>query len=84
MEDIPQPTSEPYEVGEQVQVYLGPNDPDVAHHGIDCIVVERYEDDLNQDTGRELDRFYYEVRSVDTDDIISTSFRHTDLVPISD
>lgn len=84
MEEIPQPASEPYETGEQVQVYLGPNDTDVAHHGMNCVMVERFEDDLDKDTGRNLDRFTYDVRQVNTDDVIGVSFRHQDLVPISD
>lgn len=84
MEDIPQPSTVPYEVGDEVRIYLGPGDIDEDHHGVQCVVTNRYEDDLGEDTGRALDRFSYDVRRMVTDEVIAISFRHRDLVPVSD
>lgn len=84
MDDIPQPSTDPYEVGDKVRIYLGPDDPDKAHHDVQCVVTNRHEDDLDEDTGRALDRFTYDVRRMDTDEVIAISFRHRDLVPKPD
>jgi len=46
MEDIPQPSSDPYSVGDHVQIYLSSDDPDNQHHGVVCEIVETHEDNL--------------------------------------
>ncbi|MCU4971140.1 hypothetical protein OB955_00105 [Halobacteria archaeon AArc-m2/3/4] len=81
MEDIPQPTSEPYEVGDKVRVYLGSDDPDNRFHNERCEVVDVFEDGLGEETGRELDRFSYRVRAINSGSVIPVQFRHSDLVP---
>ncbi len=81
MEDIPQPASEPYDPGDVVCVYLAPDDPDTRFHGVEVEVVEVYADDLDSETGRNLDRYSYLVRAVDNSDVLEIQFRHSDLVP---
>lgn len=80
MEDIPQPSPNPYDPGENVRVYLDPDDPDSRFHGVTCVVVDRFDDDLDRETGRDLDRYSYRVRRVDGD-VLPVQFRHSDLVP---
>jgi len=81
MEDIPQPKSEPYAPGDQVQIYLSEADPDATHHGTECVVIDRFEDELPEDSGRELDAYTYRLRPVNTDTPLPVEFRHFDLVP---
>jgi len=83
MEDIPQPASEPYTGGDRVRIYLRETDPDVAHHGTECIFVSRSEDGLAEESGRDLDAHTYRLRPVDADSPLSVEFRHFDLVPAS-
>jgi len=80
MEDIPQPVPDPYESGDTVRVYLDPSDPDNRFHDVRCVVVAAFVDDLDSETGRELDRYSYRVRRVDGD-VLPVQFRHSDLVP---
>lgn len=77
---IPQPASEPYDPGDRVRVYLDESDPDVEHHGTECVVVERLQDDLSVKTGRELDQYSYLVETQETGEELPMSFRHSDLV----
>ena len=77
---IPQPASEPYNPGDRVQVYLDKSDPDVEHHGTECVVIERLQDDLSVETGRELDQYSYRVETQETGEELPMSFRHSDLV----
>lgn len=81
MEDIPQPKSEPYALGDQVQIYLSEADPDATHHGTVCVVIDRFQDELPQDSGRELDAYTYRLRPVDDETPLPVEFRHFDLVP---
>lgn len=80
MEDIPQPASNPYTEGQRVRVYLAPDDTDNCFHGVTCVIVNRFEDNLDTQTGRELDRFSYRLRAVNGD-TLPIQFRHSDLVP---
>ena len=84
MEDVPQPASEPYAVGERVQIYLGPDDPDASHHGTVCAVLDVLVDDLGTETERPMDAYSYTLRDVDTDERLPVPFRHRDLVPVTD
>lgn len=84
MEDIPQPASEPYSVGERVRVYVGSDDPDSQYHGVVCEVVDVLTDDLPEKTGRPTDAYSYTVRDAETDKELPISFRHRDLVPADD
>jgi hypothetical protein len=79
--DPPQPASTPYNLGDTVRIYLSPNDPDSQYHGLECEIANRFEDELDAETGRELDKFTYRVRHLDTDATLDVEFRHRDLVP---
>lgn len=80
MEDVPQPADEPYEPGDKVRIYLSPNDPDSHHHGQVCKVKERLEDNLDEETGRELDKYIYRLVT-GSDNELPITPRHQDLVP---
>lgn len=82
MKDVPQPAASPYDPGDKVRVYLGVEDPDSALHGLECEVVERFEDNLDSTTGRELDRYTYRVKRIDKNAAVDVEFRHSDLVSI--
>ena len=81
MEEIPQPSTTPYRVGDSVKVYLDKSDRDVEAHGCHCIVTSVLTDDLGAETGRELDSYRYNVRIVNTGKVLPWAFRHYDLVP---
>lgn len=81
MEDIPQPSSEPYSVGDRVQIYIGADDSDSQYHGTVCEITEVLRDDLDEETGRATDAYSYVLRDIETDEEISLSFRHRDLIP---
>lgn len=83
MEDIPQPNPEPYSPGDVVRIYLDPDDADAQFHGKDVEILDVYEDSLNLDTGRELDKYSYKVCDVSTGEVVQVQFRHRDLVPIN-
>lgn len=82
MKDVPQPAAEPYSPGDRVRVYIAPDDPDSALHGVECEVIDRFEDNLDAETGRELDKYSYRVKRIDNNDVVDVHFRHSDLVPI--
>lgn len=81
MEDIPQPSPEPYERGDIVRVYLDSSDLDNRLHNTRCEVVGVFEDELAAETDRELDRFTYRVRAIESDNTLDVEFRHWDIVP---
>lgn len=81
MEDIPQPASEPYDVGDTVTVYLGEEDVDSQFHGLICEVTDILTDDVDDLTGRETDRYSYRLQRVDTGDTLPIMLRHSDLIP---
>lgn len=82
MEEIPQPSPTPHSEGDRVRVYLDPDDPDASHHDTVCVVAEVHVDDLDGETGRELDAYSYTLRDTDTDEELPVGFRHWDLVPV--
>lgn len=84
MEDVPQPSTEPYSVGDQVQVYLGPDDPDARHHDRVCEVLDVLVDDLGTETERPLDAYSYTLRDIESEEKLPVSFRHRDIVPVDD
>ena len=84
MEDIPQPASERYKVGDRVRVYLASDDPDSKHHGRVCEVIQVTTDELDSETGRNLDSALYSLRDLETGQELPLSFRHRDLVPEGD
>ena len=84
MEDIPQPSTEPYSPGDKVRVYISENDPDARHHDTKCRVIARYEDSLGEETGRPLDSYSYRVKNVGTGEVLDVQFRHSDIVPADD
>lgn len=82
MEDVPQPSGEPYTPGDEVRVYLDERDADAHHHGTRAVVVDRFEDGLAEETERELDSFSYRLRALDSGELLKVQFRHRDLVPL--
>jgi len=82
MEDIPQPASDSYSVGDRVQIYTGSDDPDARYHGVVCEIVDVLTDDLGMETGRITDGYSYILQDVETDEELPISFRHPDLVPV--
>ncbi len=82
MEDIPQPASDPYIVGDRVKIYIGSDDPDSRYHGVVCEIVSVLTDDLGTETGRTLDAYSYTVQKVECGEELPISFRHRDLVPV--
>jgi hypothetical protein len=84
MENIPQPSDSPYEVGKRVRIYLSGEDIDSQYHGLVCKVIADDPDGLSELTGRELDSHHYRLRRCDIGDELSLSFRHEDLVPESE
>lgn len=84
MENIPQPSDSPYSVGDCVRIYIGADDPDSQYHGTVCEVAEILKDDLDAETGRDLDAHSYRVRDKESNTELPISFRHRDLVPATD
>jgi ribosomal protein L21E len=84
MEDIPQPASDSYSVGDQVQIYISSDDPDSRYHGIICEVTGVLSDDLDTETGRTTDAYSYTVQDVESGEELPVLFRHQDLVPVED
>ena len=82
MNDIPQPASEPYSVSDIVRTYLGLDDPDSRYHGMVCEITEVMIDDLDSQTGRQLDSYSYTIQAVETGEELPISFRHRDLIPL--
>jgi len=80
MNEVPQPASDPYSVGDRIKVYLGKRDHDSEHHGKRGVIAQRSVDDLGRETGRELDSYSYRIKDGDT--ALEVWFRHSDLVPI--
>lgn len=78
--DVPQPATDPYDEGDDVVVYLGEDDPDAQYHGTDVVVVDRFTDSLNRESGRTLDKYLYRVKNQETGEILPVDFRHSDLV----
>lgn len=84
MAEAPQSSPDPYSVGDQVRIYLDPEDADAEYHGLACEITDVFTDDLNSETGRTLDSYSYRVVALETNKELSVSFRHRDLVPIDD
>jgi hypothetical protein len=84
MENIPQPSDSAYDVGQRVRIYLSDDDMDAQYHGLVCEIIGDEPDDLGELTGRDVDSHHYRLRRVDTDDELSPSFRHEDLVAESE
>ncbi|UPV75628.1 hypothetical protein M0R89_06070 [Halorussus limi] len=84
MEDIPQPASEPYSVGEKVQIYIESADPDSKYNNMICEVLEVFTDDLGTETKRNTDSYSYILLNIESDEDLPISFRHRDLVPFDD
>lgn len=82
MEDIPQPSSDSYSVGDRVQIHIGSDDLDAQYHGIVCEIVEVLTDDLGVETDRTTDAYSYTLRDVETNEELPVLFRHRDLVPV--
>ena len=84
MKDIPQPSRDPYSVGDRVRIYIGSDDTDSRFHGIVCEIIEVLRDDLDAETGRSTDAYSYILQDIESNEELSISFRHQDLVPVRD
>jgi len=84
VENIPQPADEPYSPGDKVRIYLSDDDLDAQYHGLVCEVIEDNPDDLDDLSGRDLDKHHYQLRRLDTTEILPIHLRHVDLVPASE
>jgi hypothetical protein len=50
MKDVPQPASDPYQLGDDVQVYVSETDPDSEHHGKEGTITDVLQDNLGDKT----------------------------------
>lgn len=82
MNDIPQPSADPHEVGDQVRIYLDPGDSDIQYHDLVCEIIAVSLDDLDAETDRQIDAYSYTLRDVETGEKLPITFRHRDVVPI--
>lgn len=82
MADVPQPSPEPYEPGDEVRVYVSEGDSDDRVQGLVCTVIERLEEEPNTEIEDDLDRYSYRVEDSDTGEELSTVFDHSDLVSV--
>ena len=78
----PQPATEPYSTGDRVSVYIGEADIDAEYHNTECIVIDRFTDELDRETGRETDQYTYRLETQNTGEVLPVDFRHADLVPV--
>jgi len=83
MENIPQPADEPYSPGDKVHIYLSDEDLDAQYYGLVCEVLEDNPDDLDDLSGRELDKHHYQLRRLDSNKVLPIHFRYVDLIPAS-
>lgn len=82
MADVPQPSPEPYEPGDEVRVYVNEGDSDDQVQGLVCTVIERLEEEPNAEVEDDLDRYSYRVEDADSSEELSTVFDHSDLVSV--
>lgn len=82
MADVPQPSPEPYEPGDEVRVYVSEDDSDDRFQGLICTVIERLKEDSNAETGDDLDRYFYRLQDAETGEELSATFNHSDLVAV--
>ena len=75
------PGSDPYQPGDNVQVYVAETDPDSEHHRKEGTITDVLQDTLGDETGRELDSYSYRIETGNEE--IDVWFRHRDLVPAS-
>lgn len=82
MEDIPQPSPDPYSPGDKVRIYVSENDPDARYNDTHCRVMDRCKDSLGEETGRSLDAYSYRLKAIDSGEVLDVQFRHSDVVPV--
>jgi hypothetical protein len=63
MEAVPQPASDLYQPGNDVQVYVSETDPNHEHHGKEGTITDVMQDTLGAETGRELDSYSYRIET---------------------
>jgi hypothetical protein len=82
IEDVSQPASDPYQLGDEVPVYNSETDFDSEHHGKEGTITDVLQDTLGDETGRELDSNSHHIETNGGE--IGVWFRHRDLDPISE
>ncbi|WP_227357311.1 hypothetical protein [Haladaptatus salinisoli] len=80
IEDVPQPASDPYQLGDDVQIYVSETDPDSEYHEKEGTITDVLQDNLEDETGRELDFYSYRIKTNGEEKYVW--FRHRDLVPV--
>lgn len=80
-QDMPRPADEPYQEGDKVKVYLGDDAPDSTYHGTVGEITGVMQDDLGEETERELDSLSYRIKTDEGE--LDVWFRHRDLVPMN-
>ena len=78
--DISQPADEPYQEGDNVQVNLGPADPNNPYHGETGKVIDVSQDGFNEETTPKVDAYSYKLEI--GGEVPNTWFRHREIVPI--
>lgn len=82
MADVPQPSPEPHEPGDEVRVYADEGTVDDRCQDTVCIVIERLDDDTATESEDDLDRYSYRLENADTGEELSVTFDHSDLVSV--
>ncbi len=90
MDESPQPSEEPYEVGDRVRVRLSVEDVDSPFEGTVCRVVHvftRHSGDAPEPDTEiriETDRASYRLETAESGETLPVVLRHRDLVPVTD
>ncbi|WP_227379927.1 hypothetical protein [Haladaptatus halobius] len=63
MKDVPQPANDPYQLDDDVQVYVSETNPDSVHHEKEGTITDVLQDTLGDETGRELDSYSYRIET---------------------
>lgn len=82
MADVPQPSPEPHEPGDEVRVYVSEADSDDHFQGLVCTVIERLKDRSATETDHDLDCYSYRLENADTGEELPDTFRHSDLISV--
>jgi hypothetical protein len=86
MTDTPNPSEEPYAVGDRVEVRLADDDAESPYEGTTGRIVHAFsaepgaDGEPNRESEREVDRAAYRVEDAETGETLPVVFRHRDLL----
>jgi len=83
MTERTQRNTEPYAIGDCVEITLGLSDGEDAFHGQKCLVVDHFWDPWIQQRGEHIDAVSYLLQPVDSNQLLIPFFRHHDLKGLS-